>query len=316
MTRRWQILLLGLALSVLCWQARAQAPGVRVAVVSSQLSVPHMDAAQALIRQLESRGVPRSSIQIYNPADVASIPEATQTTIKVWVALGTQAAMVLGKSRLKAPALGALVPRAAFERVLRATGHQLSPQFNVVYLDQPLSRQMALIRLALPESNRVGVLLGPDAWHRNASLRDAASANGLALRATQVDDDDALFAALQSVLEDSDVLLAQADPLVFNSHSIQNILLTTIRANVPLIAFSPAYVRAGALLALYSTPTQAGAQAAHWVLEVLAGRQLPAQPLEPDDFEISVNDQVARVLALTLDAQALRLALKQQERQP
>jgi len=150
MTRRWQILLLGLALSVLCWQARAQAPGVRVAVVSSQLSAPHMDAAQALIRQLESRGVPRSSIQIYNPADVASIPEATQTTIKVWVALGTQAAMVLGKSRLKAPALGALVPRAAFERVLRATGHQLSPQFNVVYLDQPLSRQMALIRLALP----------------------------------------------------------------------------------------------------------------------------------------------------------------------
>jgi ABC-type uncharacterized transport system substrate-binding protein len=121
---------------------------------------------------------------------------------------------------------------------------------------------------------------------------------------------------LQSVLDDSDVLLAQADPLVFNSQSIQNILRTSIQAKVPLVAFSPAYVRAGALLAVYSTPTQAGAQAAHGVLEVLAMRSLPERAQEPDDFEISVNEQVARVFALTLDARALRLELKRQELQP
>jgi len=45
-------------------------------------------------------------------------------------------------------------------------------------------------------------------------------------------------------------------------------------ANVPLVAFSPAYVRAGALLALYTTPTQAGSQAAHWALEVLANHEV------------------------------------------
>ena len=144
----------------------------------------------------------------------------------------------------------------------------------------------------------------------------AASANGLSLAAAYVDDDRALFSALQSVLEVSDVLLAQADPLVFNSNSIQNILLTTIRANVPLVAFSPAYERAGALLALYSTPAQAGRQAAHWVLEVLATRALPAQALEPDDFEISVNAQVARVFGLSPDASSLRLELKRREQRP
>lgn len=316
MIQRCRVLLIGLALSLLAWQAQAQAPGVRVGIVSSQSSAPYMDAAQALIGQLESRGVPRSSIQLFNPADVASAPAATLMPIKVWVALGTQASTALGKSGLKAPVLSALVPRSAFQRVLLDTGRQLSPQFNAVYLDQPLNRQMALIRLALPQAKRVGALLGPDSWSRGADLLAAASANGLALAAARVDDDRALFSALQSVLEVSDVLLAQADPLVFNSNSIQNILLTTIRANVPLIAFSPAYVRAGALLALYSTPAQAGSQAAHWVLEVLAIRKLPAQALEPDDFEISVNEQVARVLALSLDARSLRLALKRQEQNP
>lgn len=316
MIQRCRVLLIGLALSLLAWQAQAQAPGVRVGIVSSQSSAPYMDAAQALIGQLESRGVPSSSIQLFNPADVASAPAATLMPIKVWVALGTQASTVLGKSGLKAPMLSALVPRSAFQRVLLDTGRQLSPQFNAVYLDQPLNRQMALIRLALPQAKRVGALLGPDSWSRGADLLAAASANGLALAAARVDDDRALFSALQSVLEVSDVLLAQADPLVFNSNSIQNILLTTIRANVPLIAFSPAYVRAGALLALYSTPAQAGSQAAHWVLEVLAIRKLPAQALEPDDFEISVNEQVARVLALSLDAKSLRLALKRQEQNP
>ncbi|MDD2919601.1 ABC transporter substrate binding protein [Rhodoferax sp.] len=316
MTLRWHVFLIGLTLSLLSWLAQAQAPGVRVAIVSSQTSAPYMDAAQALIRQLESQGVPRSSIQLYNPADLANMPEASLTTPKVWVALGTQASAAMGKSSLKAPVLSALVPRSGFERVLRETGRKLSPQFNAVYLDQPLQRQMALIRLALPRARHVGVLLGPDSWFRASALLAAAGANGLALRVARVEDDSVLFSALQSVLEDSSVLLAQADPLVFNGNSIQNILLTTIRANVPMVAFSPAYVRAGALLALYSTPVQAGTQAAHWVLEVLAMRSLPEQAVEPDDFEISVNEQVARVFGLSLDAPSLRLALKRQEQRP
>jgi ABC-type uncharacterized transport system substrate-binding protein len=91
--------------------------------------------------------------------------------------------------------------------------------------------------------------------------------------------------------------------------------MTTIRAQVPLVAFSPAYVRAGALLAVYSTPPQVGDQAAQWVLNGLANRTLPEQALEPLDFEISVNEQVARVLGLSLDVKALTRALRRQEAQ-
>jgi putative tryptophan/tyrosine transport system substrate-binding protein len=318
MLQRWRLFLVALAMCPLAWPALAleQAVELKVGIVSGQTSAPYTDAAQALIGSLVGQGVPKTSIQVLNLVDLASLPEATQATVRVWVALGTEASAALAKAGLPAPVLSALIPRSGFERVLGQAGLKSSARFTAIYLDQPLPRQLALIRLALPKARRVGALLGPDSWSRAPALRASASANGLSLRVARVDDDAALFAALQSVLEDSDVLLAQADPLVFNSHSIQNILRTSIQAKVPLVAFSPAYVRAGALLALYTTPAQAGTQAARWVLEVLAMRSLPERALEPDDFEISVNAQVARVLALPLDAPALRLELKRQELPP
>lgn len=47
-----------------------------------------------------------------------------------------------------------------------------------------------------------------------------------------------------------------------------------------MVAFSPAYARAGAVLSLHVTPTQAGVQAAALVLDVLRGRPLPGAPVK------------------------------------
>lgn len=312
----WLRFLSGLALCLLALAGSTQVLDVQVGIVRSQTSAPYLDATQALVKGLSRQGVSLDDIVVWSPAELTALPATRLSAIKVWVALGTEAAMGLAQSRVKAPILNALLPRSSFERVLRVSGRKASARFNVLQLDQPLPRQLALIRLALPKIRRVGVLWGPDSLARAPVLRSLASSQGLALQEARLDEDAALFAALQSVLDGCDVLLALADPLVFNSSNIQNILMTTIRVQVPLVAFSPAYVRAGALLAVYSTPPQVGEQTAQWVLDVLANRVLPEQALEPLDFEISVNPQVARVLGLSLDVKALTLALKRQEQQP
>ncbi|OGB38690.1 MAG: hypothetical protein A2461_04035 [Burkholderiales bacterium RIFOXYC2_FULL_59_8] len=312
MIQRLHGILVWLALCLSGLQTQAQ--GIKVHIVSSQASAPYLDAAQALIKGLSSHGVARSEIQVMSLADFSNVSPVALATGKVWVALGTQAAAALAKAQLRgASVLSALIPGSGFERVLRQSGRQASAQFNAIYLDQPLQRQLVLIRLALPRAKRVAVLWGPESWNRADTLRTLANTHGLVLRDARLKVESDLFAALQSVLDGSDVLLAQADPLVFNSSSIQNILMTSIRDKVPLVAFSPAYVRAGALLAIYSTPTQVGTQAARWVLDVLAQRTLPEQAMAPDDFEISVNLEVARVLNLPLDAGQLQLSLKRLE---
>ncbi len=316
MARRLLGFLLGLALCLSALPGRAQMLEVHVGIVRSQNSAPYLDATQALVNSLARQGATHHPVEVWSPAELAALPVASLSGVKVWVALGTEAATALARVQLQAPVLHALLPRRSFERVLRARARKASARFNVLELDQPLQRQLALIRLALPKTRRVGVLWGPDSLAKAPVLRSIASSQGLALQEARLGEEAPLFAALQSVLDGSDVLLALADPLVFNSSNLQNLLMTTIRVQVPLVAFSPAYVRAGALLAVYSTPPQVGAQAAQWVLDVLANRVLPELALQPLDFEISVNEPVARVLGLSLDVQALTLALKRQEQQP
>jgi ABC-type uncharacterized transport system substrate-binding protein len=109
------------------------------------------------------------------------------------------------------------------------------------------------------------------------------------------------------------VLLAVADPQVYNSSSIQNILLASFRAKVPMVAFSPAYVRAGALLALHVTPTQLGQQAGVIAWGVLRDKALSPIPLYSRDFSVMVNEHVARSLGLSLDGAALRERLQRRE---
>ncbi len=304
---------LGCVLLCCTWLTHAQ---VKVVVVSSEATPAYMDAAQAVLVGLANGGVSRYEVQLLTAAEWAAQGSGSSSGPVLWVALGTQATTSLANKGVTGPVLSALIPRASFDRVTRITGRHASSRWTAVYLDQPLGRQLALIHLALPLAKRVGLLLGPDAALKTTSLRTMAQANGLSLTEVTTTGQGNLFADLQRVLENSDVLWALPDPLVFNSSSIQNTLLTTFRAKVPVVAFSPAYVRAGALLGLFTTPEQTGRQVAAMVLDALQGRSWPDQPAEPNDFEVAVNEQVATALGLTLDAKTLRLALRRQERLP
>jgi putative tryptophan/tyrosine transport system substrate-binding protein len=195
------------------------------------------------------------------------------------------------------PVLAILVPRAFYESLAAKAGTPTS----AVFLDQPLGRYLDLLRLAMPERRRVGVLLGPESSAQAGALGKAAAARGLLLVTARVNGDDDLYAGLRVVLNDADIILALPDVRVFNSGSLQNILIATYRQHVPLEAFAPGYVKAGATLALYSSPAQAASQAAAMIRTFLAGRPLPA-PQMPSDFSVMVNDRVAHSLGLSIDS--------------
>jgi len=302
--------------SALAW-SESLSLDARVLVVRSDAGAAYTDAAQAMVDSLERKGVARGDVrQILASELLASMKSGAKPKADVYVALGSVATDLLLDATPTTPVLSVLVPRRTFERMLQSRGRVVSDRFTAIYLDQPLVRHLSLIRQALPQAKRLGVLLGPDSSVSGSSLKALASAAGMTLLESRVSGSTSVFAGLNDILGDSDVFLALADPLVFNGNSIQNILLATFRAEVPMVAFSPAYVRAGALMALYASPAQAGSQAADLVSSVLAGKGLPNHAIEPNDFEVSVNPHVARSLGLTLDAAALRMALRRLERLP
>ena len=118
----------------------------------------------------------------------------------------------------------------------------------------------------------------------------------------KIDSSDEMLPALQRVLSDCDVLLALPDSLVFNKNNAQSILLTSYHYHDPVIGYSQAYVKAGALFAAYSMPTQIGRQAGEIIQHLLSAKPgtLPS-PQYPKYFSVSVNYQVARSLGIRME---------------
>ena len=284
--------------------APAWAENLKVLVVLSDNSAPYEFFATAL----------NNSLPALMRATVLEHPEqfsSAVTQVDLIVAVGMKATQATTVQN-RIPVLAAMIPQAGYEALLaQAATKKILPQMSAIYLDQPWLRQVDFWRAALPERRRIGLLHSSDAHIDVARLRKDIAQRGGALITQPVHSADELFSGLESVLASSDVLLATPDSLIYSSSNIRNILLTSYRYRVPLIGLSQAYVNAGALCAVFSTPEQLAAQAGAMVISFARNRQLPV-PQFPAAYTIAVNQQVARSLGIELPSpEAIRSQMDQ-----
>ena len=223
--------------------------------------------------------------------------------------------LVLEHADLRTPVLAILLPRTTFEALQRSARTAHGRRATAVFLDQPLPRQLDLIRIALPKAQRIGTITGAEGGVEPERLRALAESRQLTLKAEGVERETELYPALERALADADAFLAIPDARVINSATAQNVLLTSFRLRVPVVGYSAAYVRAGALLAVYSSPAQIGTEAGELARAAARGVALGA-PKYPRYFSVAVNQQVARALGLAIDDEAaLRERLQRLERE-
>jgi len=285
----------------------------KVCIVSSDKTPALQEAVDSVSQELQRGGLARQDLQILSASEFLDATNHAQDSHLI-VTLGTEALRQVLSQSGRIPVLAGLLPRLSFERVLAESGRKGQGNIAALYLDQPFGRQLDLLRLALPQVRRVGVLWGPESISQQSLLTTAASQHGMELVEGVYTDEQALIGALRSALNGADVLLAVADAAVYNRASVSNILLTSYRGKTPVMAFSPAYVKAGALLSLHSTASQAGLRLAALAQHALQSGSLPTSQY-PSDFSISVNEYVAHSLGLNLDAQDLNERLHRQEKQ-
>lgn len=275
---------------LLAWLSGPIVAADSVAVMLSEPGGAYAEVLEAM--REEARG---SSLEMVEATNAEALQRLHP---RVAVAVGVHACLNLARNQSRVPLVCTLLPRAAFESIAEELREQ-GPILAAQTLDQPLARQLDLIRISLPGRKHVGVLLGPDSAGNEPALRALAVQRGLHLVVGRVSSAGELPLMLQQLLAESDLLLALPDRLVFNSGTIQNVLRATLQKRIPVIGFSPAYVRAGATLALYATPTMVGSQTTRLLRRVLASGSWP--PVQfPADFEIGVNRAVARSLGLDL----------------
>ena len=295
--------------------------GMEVLVVLSGTGGIYTDTYHSLRKHLNNNDAfpVRLSMRTLPPPEATPLHKDELTEAHLVITVGAEAAgHVLGRDNT-APVLCILIPSATYA-ALRGAHRDTpgnAPASSAIYLDHPLDRQLNLIRLALPGRSTIGVLLGPTSSPAREALQAAAARNGLSLWVQEMAPDGNPVAALSPLLDQSQVLLALPDPLVYNRFSLQGVLLTTYRRRVPVIAFSAGHVRAGALAAIHSTPEQIARQTAEVVRDLARQeeRRLP-DARHPDYYTVSVNRQVAHSLGLSLPAAAdLQRRLELLERQ-
>jgi putative tryptophan/tyrosine transport system substrate-binding protein len=271
--------------------AAAQAETLNVRLVLSDSSPPYQQFTASFNKAL-----------VASKADVAVTESQlfNDTNIDLIVTVGIKATELVASSQTSTPVLAVMIPKASYERLLAQRSPQNPvPSISAIYLDQPWDRQLDFVRAALQDRRRIGLLYSEDTHIDVARLHQDIAHRGGSLIARPIRSAEGLYSSLESVLEDSDVLLAIPDSAIYSSNNIRNILMTSYRYRIPLIGLSQSYVNAGALCAVFSTPEQLAEQASNAAILFARTRQLPGSKY-PVDFTIAVNQQVARSLGIEL----------------
>lgn len=260
--------------------------------VSLLLSEPegiYREVAQAIEREL-ARDPDKWNVRIHNM-------DAAQKTTGVVVALGVRALQYALSRQDNAPLLAVLVPAQAFTNLTSQSTGSIHRQISALYLDQPISRQLRLIRIAMPQARRIGILVSPGTEERSIDLRKAGQLAGMDIDVRTVRNQEQLFSSLDDLSGNVDTLLLLPDPTIVNGDILKILFVKAYRQGLPIVAYSPGLVQAGALLGLHATPAQLGAEAGKWLREMPLDKGVRlAAPRYPKSFTVDVNRSVARSL--------------------
>ncbi len=165
----------------------------------------------------------------------------------------------------------------------------------------PVREQLQMIRQALPEARRVGLLHSRSSAAIYKAAAGQAEEQGLRLEQRMVNGERDVPAALRSLLPLVDVVWMPPDNLVYDSRIIRFILLECFQNSVPIVAAGREVAEAGTPLALGVDYADIGRQTAEMALRRLSGRGGQVSDIQPPRrVLLYINDLVASSLGLNI----------------
>ena len=286
---------MGVLLLALCSPA---AHAAVVTVVLSEDSAPYQETADAFEAAM---GPEHTVIRVL--ADKLPISDSALSRAKLLVTVGVRATELIAGNSVKTPVLSVLVTEDWYRKQGRERLSAGGRTGGAVVLEQPFLRQLRLIRSAFPNISKVGVVVGRKNADSLAELRVQAESQGMTLVGAVAESESNLVATLGQVLMEADLLLALPDSEVLNRNTVQSVLMTTYRYRDPVVGYSKALSRAGALVSLYSTPQQIGRQAGEIAARAVNGGPKLSGMQWPKYFSVSVNGYVARSLGIDVPSE-------------
>ena len=179
---------------------------------------------------------------------------------------------------------------------------------QTIILDQPIERSFLLIKNILPSARRIGILFSPMELSNQADISRKADAFDLMIHQEVIQDESEIGRKLSLLLNNIDVLLAQPNIKIYNKNTVAKILVASYRKKIPVIGFSAAYVKAGALAAVYSSPDDVAEDITESIAHYLRHGKISTNNISPDSFSVSINSKVGHSLNIQIDAEPDEIA--------
>ena len=272
-------------------------------LVLKSRDLPQFEQAVAGFLQAWKQLAPDSSVQqrtlsaSARESDLLPGPNSEQVAV---VAVGTEAAR-WAVAHTELPVVFCMVLNAR-ENLLTGLSDAASKRVAGVTLNVPLKAQFEALHEVLPKARRIGIIFDPK---NSAAIvqeaADAAKSLGLELVTREVAKESELSAATAWIGRRIDVLWAPMDTTVFNSRSVQFVLLQMLQHQVPVVGFSENMVKAGALLAPRVDYQAVGQQTAGLLQTVLKAGMPPTPAMQPpQQFDLVANARVNRMVGKPL----------------
>jgi putative ABC transport system substrate-binding protein len=159
-----------------------------------------------------------------------------------------------------------------------------------VHLEPSVTDQLRAMSKIIPHVKQIGIIYDPARTGRQvAEFRDAAAEQELEIVAVPVNNQDEALKALMEMPEKAQALWLLRDPTVLTRKLFNRSLLLQLEKRLPVIAFSPQFVRKGAFFSYSASYQRQGQKAAEIVKELLGGKVPSELKLEYPDGTIMFN---------------------------
>lgn len=223
--------------------------------------------------------------------------------------LGTAATRAVLDTHPDAPVLFSLVLLSSSQELFQDARRE-GLEVTGAAMDIPVRLQFSKARELLPGMRRIGVFYNPaETGALIEEARGVAAELGLELIAVPVESEADLQVRLEGDWPEIDLLWSVADSTVFTQRTGREILLQTLRRQVPFIGLSPSFVKAGALMSFSCKYEEVGAQAAEKADRILRGEPASSIPMSsPGDVSYYLNLRTAKKIGVVIPPKILEQA--------
>lgn len=289
---RLHLWLLCLAVSMFCLVSETCAAKPRIAIVISRQIQPYLVVVQEI-----KNGIDAVFYEYNLNGDKKNIQKIIAEILSrkpdIVVAIGTEAAEGIEGKTNGIPTI--------FSMVLNP--YLLKLNMSGVALDISARAQIQALRKILPKAKKIGVIYNPGV---SASLIAAAQKENISIVASPVKSETQVVPALKNMIDKGiDAFWLVPDPIVANQSIARYILETTLKANIPVIAPSPTFVKNGALFSVSAGYDRIGKQTVKLIERILTNNDTRISIEEPEDPLLTINVRTAELMNMVIPANVL-----------